>query len=92
MCTKILLKDSKIPTVEFGALLSGPKVLDRSSQRKNPDPDWISVTLWDSVCELDNLDAFEGLHHLLKQKCQPGKHFLWTPRQKHWIFLEWQAE
>ena len=60
MCTKILLKDSKIPKPEFNALLSGAKVLDRSSQRKNPDPEWISINLWDSVCELDNLDAFEG--------------------------------
>ena len=61
MCTKILLKDSKIPKPEFNALsLSGAKVLDRSSQRKTPDPEWIPINLWDSVCELDNLDAFEG--------------------------------
>ena len=60
MCTRIMMKEKKIPRDEFAALLSGAKVLDRSNQRANPDPDWIPLTLWDSVCEIDNLEAFEG--------------------------------
>jgi dynein heavy chain len=75
MCTKIMLKDKKIPAVEFAALLSGAKVLDRSDQRNNPSPDWIPITLWDSVCELAKLEVFEGFEIAFEEKLEAWKAF-----------------
>ena len=45
----------------YDFFLKGGVVLDRSEQRPNPCSEWMSAVSWDSVTELDKLDAFAGI-------------------------------
>ena len=61
MTVKILQNLGKIPADEYGYFLKGPTVLDRSLQRDNPCADWLSISAWDGISELDKLSAFSGI-------------------------------
>ena len=51
----------KINQSIYDFFLKGGVVLDRSDQKPNPCAEWLSAITWDSVTELDKLDAFAGI-------------------------------
>ena len=51
----------KIPQPIYDFFLKGGVVLDRSDQKPNPCSEWLSAISWDSITELDKIDAFAGI-------------------------------
>lgn len=48
-------------------------MLDRSDQRPNPAPQWITAEVWDNITELDKLGAFGGIASSFEQSPRDWK-------------------
>ncbi|XP_049547176.1 dynein axonemal heavy chain 12 [Anopheles darlingi] len=65
LTTKIMLSCGQIDPLEFRYLLQGPAATGEANRQPvdrptNPDPDWITVKLWEDVCALEQLPDFTG--------------------------------
>lgn len=58
-CLRLLQGDGKMDDQELRFLLTGP--LGDSDCEPNPAPEWISGVMWNEICTLDKLPAYEGL-------------------------------
>ncbi|CAG9862849.1 unnamed protein product [Phyllotreta striolata] len=67
MCMKILKGQGKINLIEYNFLLKGGIVLDRSRQRENPCPNWMSEIAWDNITELEKMGGFKGVADSFEQ-------------------------
>ena len=57
--SRLLAGDGKMDQQELRFLLTGP--LGDADCLENPNPKWISGVMWNEVCTLDKLPAFNGL-------------------------------
>merc|ERR1719162_944196 len=55
LCSRILQGENKIAMDELNFFLYGGTVLDKSSQLKNPCPDWVDEMAWDNLTELEKV-------------------------------------
>jgi len=67
LCSRIMERGNKVPRSEFDFFLYGGVVVDRSDQRPNPCPDWISEGAWDNITELDKISVFTGIASAVEQ-------------------------
>ena len=63
MCVKLKMSEGDINEDDWSFFLRGGTVLDRTEQPSKPNQDWITITAWDNICELEIQmpDVFTGL-------------------------------
>eukprot|EP00767_Chilomastix_cuspidata_P003879 gnl/Chilomastix_cuspidata/4008.p1 GENE.gnl/Chilomastix_cuspidata/4008~~gnl/Chilomastix_cuspidata/4008.p1 ORF type:complete len:4809 (-),score=800.22 gnl/Chilomastix_cuspidata/4008:14-12793(-) len=75
MCVKILMEDGKIDPEEYGFLLRGGVILDKSEQPSNPAPEWLPDSSWDDITALDRLPNFTNLIPQFEGRLKEWKKF-----------------
>lgn len=87
-------KSGKVPSQEFEFLLKGGIVLDRSSQRQNPCPEWIDAVSWDNLTELDRtMEHFQGITSTVEQYPKDWKNwFLTAAPEKENLPADWNSK
>lgn len=60
LCIKILESSGVINQEEFSFFSLGAGMVDRSQQRPN-NTDWLPMTAWDNITEMDKLSGFQGI-------------------------------
>ncbi|EFO63728.1 Dynein heavy chain [Giardia lamblia P15] len=94
MCVKILESYGRINMNEYAFLLKGGQVFDKSQQPPNPDPTWISGAMWDSLCILDKMPAFNNLLPSIEQRLKDWytNYYVHDTPEKAPLIGEWDTQ
>jgi dynein heavy chain, axonemal len=76
ICMKKLMEEAQPPKVnysEYQFFLRGANILDRSSLRENPFPEWLEQLAWENLTEIEKLATFRGLTGSVEQSPRDWK-------------------
>jgi dynein heavy chain len=82
ICMKKLMEEAVPPKVEmedFQFFLRGPQIMDRSTLRENPFPDWLEQSAWEALSELEKLTNFRGFLSSVEQSPRDWKTWYRSP-------------
>ncbi|CBZ54592.1 GF18580, related [Neospora caninum Liverpool] len=92
LTTSILQSRGQLNREEYQFLLTGASVADRKNQPQNPDPDWISESVWDNICELGKLQNFQGFQASYEQTLRDWRKWYATVEpERESLPGEWQS-
>lgn len=67
-CFKILITNGKLKSDDISLLLKAGNSLDKSDQKKKPNPDWVNLKMWNNIQALslhcfnnENIPFFKNL-------------------------------
>jgi len=76
ICMKKLMEEAQPPKVnydEFQYFLRGANIMDRSSLRENPFPDWLEQAAWENLFDMEKLAVFRGICGSVEQSPRDWK-------------------
>jgi len=82
ICMKKLMEEANPPKVnhaEYQFFLRGANILDRSTLRENPFPDWLEQIAWENLTDMEKLPTYRGLCSSVEQSPRDWKQWYRSP-------------
>jgi dynein heavy chain len=83
MCVKTMQLEGKVNQEEYNFFLRGGLILDRSTQKPNPCPEWVNQAAWDNVTELEKLSNFTGFASSFEQTARDWRTWYMDPEPEN---------